>query len=118
MTDRFAEFFTHKITKIHSDLSHTRDHQQHLLQQVSPDDDDITFSLSEFTLASEAEIRKLVIQCPSKSCSLDPLPTWFLKDNLYVLLPALIQIINRSIRERIRIIEGVFGEPSVKKEQS
>ena len=46
---------------------------------------------------SEAEIRTLVVQSPSKSCGLDPLPNWLLKDNLDVLLPTLIQIVNSSM---------------------
>ena len=100
MTDRFAEFFTHKITKICNDLSQMRDYQQdlHLHEQASPDkDDDVTSSLSEFIPDSEAEIRTLVVQSPSKSCGLDPLTTWLLKDNLDVLLPTLIQIVNSSM---------------------
>ncbi|KAI0229229.1 hypothetical protein LSAT2_020355 [Lamellibrachia satsuma] len=42
--DTFAEIFTHKITKIRSDLSLARDHQQHIPQQASPDEDEITSS--------------------------------------------------------------------------
>ena len=42
MADRFAEFFTHKITKIGNELSKMRDYQQdlHLHEQASPDEDD------------------------------------------------------------------------------
>ena len=60
----------------------------------------VNSSLSEFNPASEAEIRKLVVQSPSKSCGLDPLLTWLLKDNLDVLVQALVQIVNSSMSLR------------------
>ena len=44
------------------------------------------------------------MQFPSKSCSLDSLPTWILKDNLHVLLPFITNIVNSSL------ISGVFPE--------
>ena len=72
-------------------------HQQDDDASPDDDDDDVTSSLSEFNSVSEAEIRKLVIQSPSKSRGLDPLPTWLLKHNLDVFLPALIQIVNISM---------------------
>ena len=34
---------------------------------------------------------------PTKSCELDPLPTWLLKECLEDLLPAIVNIINRSL---------------------
>jgi len=33
----------------------------------------------------------------TKSCRLDPIPTWFLKENLDVLLPLLTNIVNKSL---------------------
>ena len=34
---------------------------------------------------------------PSKSCSLDSLPTWLVKDNLEILLPIFTRIVNCSL---------------------
>ena len=52
------------------------------------------FGLRAAHRSLEAEIKNFVIQSPSNSCSLDPLTTWLLKNNLDVLMPALIQIVN------------------------
>ena len=37
------------------------------------------------------------MKCPSKSCSLDPIPTWLVKKHLHTLLPLLTQIVNNSL---------------------
>ena len=43
------------------------------------------------------EIRTLINKSPSKSCPLDPIPTFLLKDCLEELLPAITTIINASL---------------------
>ena len=60
--------------------------------------------MSEFQALSCEDVRKIIMQFPSKSCSLDSLPTWILKDNLHVLLPFITKIVNSSL------ISGVFPE--------
>ena len=97
LTERFAEFFTHKITKIRSDLAAVREHYPNMPEDSNIHQINSTFSLSNFPPATEAEIRKLVTQSPSKSCGLDPIPTWLLKENLDTLLPLLTQIVNSSL---------------------
>ena len=47
--------------------------------------------------ATEDDVQKLVIKSQSKSCSLDPLPTFLLKDCLEEILPAITAIINASL---------------------
>ena len=37
------------------------------------------------------------MKCPSKSCSLDPMPTWLVKQYLPVLTPILTKIVNSSL---------------------
>ena len=41
-------------------------------------------------------MRKFVTSAPTKSCFLDPIPTWFLKD---CILPTLKLIVNKSLSE-------------------
>ena len=45
---------------------------------------------------TDEEILKIIKNSPTKSCSLDPLPTWFLKKT-DTLLPTITQIINKSL---------------------
>ena len=46
---------------------------------------------------SESEIREIISESATKSCELDPLPTWLLKDCLNELLPCITSFINQSL---------------------
>ena len=54
--------------------------------------------LSSFSQADDDEISKLVKQMKNKSCQLDPLPTWLVKQCLPALTPVLCQMIHLSFR--------------------
>ena len=54
-------------------------------------------NLTIFESATEDEVKKTIISSASKSCSLDPIPTYLLKDCLDILLPSITKIINLSI---------------------
>ena len=43
------------------------------------------------------ENAKLIKQCPTKSCSQDPLPTWLLKKQLDIFVPIITDIVNQSL---------------------
>ena len=45
------------------------------------------------------EVRRIVLAAPAKSCSLDPIPTYLLRDCIDVLLPFLSAMVNASLRE-------------------
>ena len=47
-----------------------------------------------FELATAEEVRKLIINSPSKTCDLDPIPTELLKSCLDVLLVPITQMVN------------------------
>ena len=59
--------------------------------------------MNTLTLATEAEIKKLIIKSKSTSSDLDPFPTSLLKDCLDVLIEP-ITIINKFLQE------GVFPD--------
>jgi hypothetical protein len=73
---------------------------------------------SEFDLLDGASVRNLIVGAPTKSCSLDLVPTKIVKECLEELLPALTKIINGSL------LFGVFPDewkdtlllPSLKKQ--
>ena len=46
-----------------------------------------------------AEVRRTILAAPAKSCSLDPVPTYLLRDCIDVLLPYLTAVVNASLRE-------------------
>ena len=58
------------------------------------DDPSGTFVLGTWRAVSSGEVRKLVMESPAKSCSLDPMPTYVFRDCLDALLPFLTALIN------------------------
>ena len=99
VVDDLSEFFSSKISTIRSNLdraaestsSHTLQHEQSFLQLHEEND------LLKFRSVSTAEVTKLIESSPSKSCSLDPLPTQLLKKCLVVLVGPITDIINLSL---------------------
>ena len=52
--------------------------------------------LTNFMDATEIEIRNIIKLSPAKSCELDPLPTWLLKECIAELVPTITDIVNMS----------------------
>ena len=69
----------------------------------------LLFAQNFQTLATEAEIKKLIMKSKSTSSDLDPFHTSLLKDCLDVLIEPITSIINKSLQE------GVFFRTSSKK---
>ncbi len=90
----FSEYFTDKIQTIRVSLEQDTD------SVTEPDDmPPVECTLSEFRPATEDEVRKLLMTSPSKSCELDPFPTWLLKMCAEPIVPVLTQLINASLAE-------------------
>nr|XP_054757263.1 uncharacterized protein LOC129263376 [Lytechinus pictus] len=91
LANKFSEFFSKRISDIVSSFAHdVSSDQQHPVGSLN-------CKLSEFTPVTEVQLRHLIKSLPPKFCSLDPLPTWLLKDCIDELLPLLINIINSSL---------------------
>ena len=57
--------------------------------------------MEKFDTVSEEDVRKIICKLPNKSCSLDVLPTWLLKQCMPTILPTLTKIINISLKSGI-----------------
>ena len=95
---KFNHFFQSKIAKIRQCL----DSDTHAVlvkpSSVLPVHDTVpNGSLNTFTPLTIDEVQKLVTNSPTKSCSLDPLPTWLLKKTLPTVLPSIARIVNSSL---------------------
>ena len=55
--------------------------------------------LEEFAEISVEEVRRLIEKSPNKSCGLDPIPTWLLKEIAAEISPFITALFNRSILE-------------------
>jgi len=56
-------------------------------------------TLSSLQPCSAEEVRRVVMESPTKSCLLDPIPTFLLKEYTDSLLPFLTAIVNASLRD-------------------
>ena len=73
----------------------------------------------DFDIASDNEIRQIVCSSANKSCSLDLIPTWFLKSTIDSFLPIITHIVNTSISTGIfpdslkhAIVTPILKKPS------
>ena len=55
--------------------------------------------LNSFDSVSEDDVRKVISDSPTKSCLLDPIPTFLLKECLDILLPSITKLVNYSLME-------------------
>ena len=58
-------------------------------------------NLPSFNEVSEDEVRKIIKNSPRKSCLLDPVPTFLLKDCVEILLPSITKLVNLSLAEGV-----------------
>ena len=92
LANEFGSFFHDKIQKIRDKLDKIH------LPQPSVDVPEFCYSsFTEFKPVTQETVRKVICESATKSCNLDPIPTWLLKDSLDVLLPFITDIINSSL---------------------
>jgi len=56
-------------------------------------------TLSVFRPCAQADIRRIVMKSPVKSCSLDPVPTFLVREFIDVLLPYITAMVNASLKQ-------------------
>ena len=98
LANKFSDFFMRKITTIRDDI----DNHKSPISDAVVMSADIKFEgqpLTKLAPATQDEVRDIIIKSPSKSCELDPLPTYLLKEVLEYLLPLITAIINKSLVE-------------------
>jgi len=57
-------------------------------------------SLSSFHPCSESDVRRIVMSSPAKTCSLDPVPTFLVREFIDLLLPYITRMVNASLSQR------------------
>ena len=92
LANRLAVFFTDKVCKIREELPDLSRHQLNLPTPL------LTCSLNVFSAVTESEVRKIIAKSPTKSCSLDPTPTWMVKDSVDELIPLVTILVNLSLQ--------------------
>jgi hypothetical protein len=98
LANRFGDFFLGKIETSRDNLKASRE-SLHSPDVLSADVKFEGLQLTHFRPTSIVEIRKIIQKSPLKSCELDPLPTFLLKECIETLLPIITTIVNKSITE-------------------
>ena len=93
LADRFVTFFSDKIVKIRNSFSSSDSFTLPPLPDVP--------NFSCFKQVSQEEIRKIIMKSPSKSCLLDPWPTFLVKECIDILLPFITRLANCSLSEGV-----------------
>ena len=91
----FNTFFTDKITSIRRNLETMYEPPEEKHPDVSVP------SMAQFDPTDATELRKIIMNAPKKSCSLDPMPTWLLNSCLDEVIPILVNIINMSLKSGV-----------------
>ena len=65
---------------------------------------DCATCMSDFRPITQDELLTIIKKTPTKSCQLDPIPTWLLKEHITSFLPTLTDIVNASLTS------GVFPD--------
>ena len=110
LTQRFSDFFIKKIADIRVNL-----HPD--LCTSSENNIMIASSLTQFEPTTQEEVRAIIMKSANKSCELDQIPTWLLKECLPELLPLLTEIINASLESGVvpDIFKHAYVKPLLKK---
>ena len=91
LANRFVTFFSDTISKLRDSFTNTDSF-------TLPAPSDVPkFDL--FKSVSEDEVRKVTAKSPTKSCLLDPWPTFLVKECLDILLPSITELVNCSLTE-------------------
>ena len=93
LSERFSHYFHQKIVDICTAID------AQCLQYSLPNNSSLSFgaSMNSFYMFSTDDICKIVMNSPSKSCKLDPIPTWLVKVCVPELVPAITKIVNLSM---------------------
>jgi hypothetical protein len=102
LSDKFSIFFHAKITSIRESLVSEFQAPSHHPSSVLPiNDTPQQGKLPSFRILTNDDVQKLITKSPTKSCALDPLPTWLLKKVAEPLLPTMTSIINKSLQTSV-----------------
>ena len=97
LANKFALFFHNKTENIRVGILEDKS------TNYSPPSNTIkhTETFHTFLTVTVEENAKLIKQCPTKSYTQDPLPTWLLKEELDVFVPIITDIVNQSLSSGI-----------------
>ena len=115
LANRFVNYFGDKIAEIRDNILNSPVESTNTVIDIDPVFTGEPFDT--FVCVTEDEVRKFIHSSPTKSCALDPIPTWLLKKCADQLVPVLTLIINTSLStaEFSDDLKKAFVSPLIKK---
>lgn len=95
LAQNFSDFFIGKIENIRDNITSQKQSSSGVGDIEA---DYIGVKYDKFTPTSEDEVKSIIRKSASKSCELDPIPTWLLKECLDELTPVMTKVINASLQ--------------------
>ena len=102
LAQRFSDHFTDKVSHIRQGICDRDDNHSSTTRAALSDD--VCFDgvpLINFMSITESDVERLVAIAPCKTCELDPIPTWLLKQCSSELVPLITTIINASLTKSV-----------------
>ena len=102
LAQRFSDHFIDKVRHIRQGMCDRDDNHSSVTRAALSDD--VCFDgvpLINFMPITESDVERLVAVAPCKTCELDPIPTWLLKQCSSELVPLITTIINASLTKSV-----------------
>ena len=116
LANMFGSFFTDKITRIRNSFNNQTPH--------STLPDFVPTKFTDFLPATEDQIRNVLLGSPTKSCILDPWPTFLVKEFVDILLPSITKLVNCSMAQgfvpssfKKAVITPLIKKPSLSRDE-
>eukprot|EP00116_Pleurobrachia_bachei_P019420 sb/3479682/ len=113
LAEDFADFFTEKVEKIRNSVTA----QERAYEDVeSRADPARSCAFEEFREVSCEEMKRIVKDMADKTCDLDLIPTWMIKECIEVFAPLFTRVINSSLRKAVvpESFQQAFVFPTIK----
>ncbi|XP_072018308.1 uncharacterized protein [Amphiura filiformis] len=95
LSDEFANIFSEKVANIHRELKIEQSRIKNVVDVLY--DNTVSCNLAHYDPVNEDDVVDLINKSANKSSILDPIPTWYIKQNMSVFVPVIHRIINVSL---------------------
>ena len=104
ISNSLKDFFHNKISSIYSDIKKSQENSSMSYEEnLIPVPEDLKHA-HYFKIMTANDVSEIIQDMGAKSCEMDPIPTWLLKNCLEELLPIITTIVNVSLQT------GVFPD--------
>ena len=112
LANTFQDYFLERVALIHQGIQATLTDLDLAASLWGPEELPAACSLTSFRLATHDDTRQMVSKAPPKSCELDSIQTWLLKQCGDGIIPSMTSVINMSLESGV--VPGCFKKAVVR----